>query len=92
MGPSSGSGKLGITGIDRVRAMGSTADIVDATSLGAREVVDMARHYGRCYWELSKAKLRLVIIPFLFGISATHLINMITLMFTRFVISDSYDC
>ncbi|XP_023730746.1 protoheme IX farnesyltransferase, mitochondrial [Lactuca sativa] len=62
VGPSSGSGKLGITGIDRVRAMGSTADIVDATSLGAREVVDMARHYGRCYWELSKAKLSMLVV------------------------------
>ncbi|KAI3787949.1 hypothetical protein L2E82_00474 [Cichorium intybus] len=59
-GPSFGLGKLGITGLDRVRAIGSTADIVDATTLGAMEVVDMARHYGRCYWELSKAKLRFI--------------------------------
>ncbi|KAI3764529.1 hypothetical protein L2E82_14540 [Cichorium intybus] len=61
-GPSSGLGKLGIAGLDRVRAIGSTADIVDATTLGAREVVDMARHYGRCYWELSKAKLSMLVV------------------------------
>ncbi|XP_024987843.1 protoheme IX farnesyltransferase, mitochondrial [Cynara cardunculus var. scolymus] len=62
VGPSSNSGKLGISGLDRVRAFGSTADIVGATTLGAREVVDMARHYGRCYWELSKAKLSMLVV------------------------------
>ncbi|KAI3743893.1 hypothetical protein L1987_56960 [Smallanthus sonchifolius] len=65
VGPSSGSSKLGISGLDRARAIISPADVVNATPLGAKEVVDMARHYGRCYWELSKAKLRFIIINFL---------------------------
>lgn len=47
---------------DRVRAFGSSAAAVDPSSLAAfssaKEVVDLAKHYGQCYWELSKAKLR----------------------------------
>ncbi|KAJ9563264.1 hypothetical protein OSB04_008424 [Centaurea solstitialis] len=50
------------SGVDRVRAFGSTAGVVDTTTLGPREVIDMARHYGRCYWELSKAKLSMLVV------------------------------
>lgn len=32
--------------------------VANTTSLSA---VDVARHYGRCYWELSKARLRSVV-------------------------------
>ncbi|MFS8023010.1 putative UbiA prenyltransferase family [Helianthus anomalus] len=56
---SSGSAKLGFSGLDPVRAIGST---VDTTSLGARGFADVARHYGRCYWELSKAKLSMLVV------------------------------
>ncbi|KAI3731920.1 hypothetical protein L1987_63113 [Smallanthus sonchifolius] len=59
VGPSSGSDKLGISGLDRVRAIGSAAD---ATKLGVREIADVARHYSRCYWELSKAKLSMLVV------------------------------
>ena len=41
---------------DGARALGST---INTTSLSARASVDLAHHYGRCYWELSKARLRL---------------------------------
>lgn len=55
---------------DRVRAFGSSAAAVDPSSLAAfssaKEVVDLAKHYGQCYWELSKAKLRWFISYFYF--------------------------
>ncbi|KAK9065467.1 hypothetical protein SSX86_014866 [Deinandra increscens subsp. villosa] len=60
--PASGAAKLGISGLDRVPAIGASADVIDATTLGARGVVDMARHYSRCYWELSKAKLSMLVV------------------------------
>ncbi|RVX02356.1 hypothetical protein CK203_028360 [Vitis vinifera] len=41
---------------DGTRTVGST---INTTSLSARDAVDLARHYGRCYCELSKARLRL---------------------------------
>lgn len=41
---------------DGARALGST---VNTTSLSAGAALDLANHYGRCYWELSKARLRL---------------------------------
>ncbi|KAI8027734.1 hypothetical protein LOK49_LG02G00971 [Camellia lanceoleosa] len=28
----------------------------------AKDVVDLARHYGQCYWELSKARLNLLVV------------------------------
>ncbi|KAL8227925.1 hypothetical protein R6Q57_015509, partial [Mikania cordata] len=59
---SSCSSKLGISGLDRVRLIGTNADVVDATTFGANDVVDRARHYGRCYWELSKAKLSMLVV------------------------------
>ncbi|RVW15544.1 hypothetical protein CK203_077745 [Vitis vinifera] len=39
---------------DGTRTVGST---INTTSLSARDAVDLARHYGRCYCELSKARL-----------------------------------
>ena len=45
-----------------VRVFSSVADPSSLASASvvsrAREAVDLARHYGRCYWELSKARLR----------------------------------
>lgn len=41
---------------DGARALGSA---VNTTSLSAGAALDLANHYGRCYWELSKARLRL---------------------------------
>lgn len=58
---STGDLKLGFPKLDRIPSSGfasSAATAIDA-SLRARDVVDLARHYGRCYWELSKARLRL---------------------------------
>ena len=48
--------KLGFPKLDKVRFASSSAAI-DATPFAA--AIDLARHYGRCYWELSKARLRL---------------------------------
>ncbi|KAK9051459.1 hypothetical protein SSX86_028086 [Deinandra increscens subsp. villosa] len=59
---SSDTSKLGVSGLDRVRAIGCTADVVDATTFRAKEVVAMASRYGRCYWELSKAKLSMLVV------------------------------
>lgn len=45
------------------RAFGSAAAIDTTPSLAALSVsraVDIVRHYGQCYWELSKARLRLI--------------------------------
>ncbi|KAF4388750.1 hypothetical protein G4B88_019027 [Cannabis sativa] len=36
--------------------VGAQSALIDFSSK-AREVADSARHYGRCYWELSKARL-----------------------------------
>ncbi|PKI50418.1 hypothetical protein CRG98_029168 [Punica granatum] len=54
---------LGLGGkSDGVRAFASSSatafDLSSLTSSKARDAVDLARHYGRCYWELSKARLR----------------------------------
>ncbi|KAI3430131.1 Heme O synthase [Psidium guajava] len=65
----SGVGLIG--GADGVRGFASsspaavTATAFDVSSLAssrARDVVDLARHYGRCYWELSKARLSLLVV------------------------------
>lgn len=48
------------------RATSSSAfdlpSLAAASALKAKEVADLAKHYGRCYWELSKARLRLSIL------------------------------
>ncbi|KAF5952695.1 hypothetical protein HYC85_010639 [Camellia sinensis] len=57
--------KLGFPKLDPVRSSGfaSSAAAIDASPLAAasvsraRDVVDLARHYGWCYWELSKGRL-----------------------------------
>uniref|UniRef100_A0A5B6YKZ9 Heme O synthase n=1 Tax=Davidia involucrata TaxID=16924 RepID=A0A5B6YKZ9_DAVIN len=62
--------KLGFPRLDRTRAFGfaSSATVVEPSSLAAasvskaRDVVDLARHYGRCYWELSKARLSMLVV------------------------------
>ncbi|XP_010023752.2 protoheme IX farnesyltransferase, mitochondrial [Eucalyptus grandis] len=71
----SGVGFIG--GADGVRAFASSSsspatvtaaaaaaafDVSSLASLRAREAVDVARHYGRCYWELSKARLSLLVV------------------------------
>ncbi|KAI7750506.1 hypothetical protein M8C21_004894 [Ambrosia artemisiifolia] len=42
--------------------IGFSGSAVDTTSLGLRGVADVVRHYGRCYWELSKAKLSMLVV------------------------------
>ncbi|KAL7233858.1 hypothetical protein ACSBR1_017462 [Camellia fascicularis] len=62
--------KLGFPKLDPVRSSGfaSSAAAIDASPLAAasvsrvRDVVDLARHYGRCYWELSKARLSMLVV------------------------------
>ncbi|KAL5569758.1 hypothetical protein UlMin_026333, partial [Ulmus minor] len=59
--PLSESLKLGFQGSNGIRA----ATAVDFSSLAAskaREAADLARHYGRCYYELSKARLSLLVV------------------------------
>lgn len=59
--------KLGLSSSSWARD-GPASSAVDLSSFAAssvlksREVVDLAKHYGRCYWELSKARLRLSIV------------------------------
>ncbi|XP_054807995.1 protoheme IX farnesyltransferase, mitochondrial [Prosopis cineraria] len=69
--PDSNSLKLGLTksdGIPAVSASSSSTGAVDLTSLisaspsKAREIVDLTRHYSRCYWELSKARLSMLVV------------------------------
>ncbi|XAR54246.1 hypothetical protein NMG60_11029291 [Bertholletia excelsa] len=54
---------IGLPKIDGIRPAGfsSSATGIEVAS-GARNVVDLARHYGRCYWELSKAKLSMLVV------------------------------
>ncbi|KAH6826180.1 cytochrome c oxidase 10 [Perilla frutescens var. hirtella] len=35
---------------------------VSASALKAKEVTEFVRHYGRCYWELSKARLSMLVV------------------------------
>ncbi|OWM68394.1 protoheme IX farnesyltransferase, mitochondrial isoform X2 [Punica granatum] len=58
---------LGLGGkSDGVRAFASSSatafDLSSLTSSKARDAVDLARHYGRCYWELSKARLSMLVV------------------------------
>ncbi|GAB2278342.1 Protoheme IX farnesyltransferase, mitochondrial [Dionaea muscipula] len=54
--------KLGfaIPKVSRIR-FASSAAALDA-SLSARDVVGAISHYGRCYWELSKARLSMLVV------------------------------
>lgn len=53
----------GIVNFGAHAASASAADLssLAASSMGkAKDVAYLAKHYGRCYWELSKARLRCV--------------------------------
>lgn len=57
-----GSVKVGFSSTEWVPNGSSAVDLSSfaaASVLKGRDVVDMAKHYGRCYSELSKARLRL---------------------------------
>lgn len=56
--------KLGFSRSDGIQTLSATA--VEVSSFAGSKAVDLARHYGRCYWELSKARLRYTILNFLF--------------------------
>lgn len=50
---------------DAIRSSGfsSASAVIDApAAVRARDMVDVARHYGRCYWELSKARLSILVV------------------------------
>ncbi|PSS11955.1 Protoheme IX farnesyltransferase [Actinidia chinensis var. chinensis] len=48
--PTDAALKLGFPKLDKVRFAASAA------------AIDLARHYGRCYWELSKARLSMLVV------------------------------
>ncbi|EXB40722.1 Protoheme IX farnesyltransferase [Morus notabilis] len=55
--------KLGPQTSNGVRLVSAVS--VDFPAMAAskvREAADLARHYGRCYWELSKARLSLLVV------------------------------
>ncbi|KAA0049085.1 hypothetical protein IC582_012393 [Cucumis melo] len=58
--------RLGYSNSHGVRVFSSVADPSSLASTPAvsrvREVVDLARHYGSCYWELSKARLSMLVV------------------------------
>lgn len=50
-------------------ACGSAVDLpaaaaASASAVKGKEVAELVKHYGRCYWELSKARLRLLIFVY----------------------------
>nr|GMD65184.1 protoheme IX farnesyltransferase, mitochondrial [Ipomoea batatas] len=59
--------KLGLSSASWARD-GHSSSAVDLSSFAAasvlksREVLDLAKHYGRCYWELSKARLSMLVV------------------------------
>ncbi|XP_022924816.1 protoheme IX farnesyltransferase, mitochondrial-like [Cucurbita moschata] len=58
--------RQGFSNSHGVRVFSSVADPSSLASASvvsrAREAVDLARHYGRCYWELSKARLSMLVV------------------------------
>ncbi|KAF3437844.1 hypothetical protein FNV43_RR20600 [Rhamnella rubrinervis] len=52
--------KLGFPRSDGIRTVSATA--VDVSSFAGSKAMDLARHYGRCYWELSKARLSMLVV------------------------------
>ncbi|KAG7028706.1 Protoheme IX farnesyltransferase, mitochondrial, partial [Cucurbita argyrosperma subsp. argyrosperma] len=58
--------RLGFLNSHGVRGFSSVADPSSLASSSvvsrAREAVDLSRHYGRCYWELSKARLSMLVV------------------------------
>lgn len=59
----SGSIKLGVR-ISGVSRLGFSSSAVDASSSAAAEqdFIGAISHYGRCYWELSKARLSMLVV------------------------------
>nr|KJB37756.1 hypothetical protein B456_006G218900 [Gossypium raimondii] len=53
--PSSGS-------VIKLGFLANKSDAYLPLSLKARDAVQLARHYGRCYWELSKARLSMLVV------------------------------
>ncbi|XP_018840344.1 protoheme IX farnesyltransferase, mitochondrial-like [Juglans regia] len=62
----SDSFKLGFPQPDGARAFSATAvdlsSLASASASRARQVADLASHYARCYWELSKARLSMLVV------------------------------
>ncbi|KAJ7979157.1 protoheme IX farnesyltransferase, mitochondrial-like [Quillaja saponaria] len=62
--------KLGFQKFDGFRAFSASSStsvvgpssLVTASASKAGELVDLARHYGRCYWELSKGPLSMLVV------------------------------
>ncbi|CAN6720125.1 unnamed protein product [Malus baccata var. baccata] len=50
--------KLGLHRADGVGALPAAADLASLASRASH----LARHYGRCYWELSKARLSMLVV------------------------------
>jgi len=48
---------VGASGVYRLRFLSSAIDASSSAAVG-RDVIGAISHYGRCYWELSKARLR----------------------------------
>ncbi|CAN4110541.1 unnamed protein product [Withania somnifera] len=65
---SAGSVKVGFSSTEWVRTGSPSSSALGLSSFAAAsvlkgwDVVDMARHYGRCYWELSKARLSMLVV------------------------------
>ncbi|XP_016456516.2 protoheme IX farnesyltransferase, mitochondrial [Nicotiana tabacum] len=58
-----GSVKLGFSsGSPGSSAVDLSSFVAAASVLKSRDVVDFAKHYGRCYWELSKARLSMLVV------------------------------
>ncbi|XVE81476.1 hypothetical protein DITRI_Ditri15bG0067300 [Diplodiscus trichospermus] len=53
--PSSGS-------VIKLGFLADKSDALRPLSSKARDAIQLARHYGRCYWELSKARLSLLVV------------------------------
>lgn len=57
-----------LKGFQKSDTIRSFATVIDSSSLDSasvsktRDVVDAAKHYGRCYWELSKARLSMLVV------------------------------
>ncbi|KAK9273087.1 hypothetical protein L1049_017894 [Liquidambar formosana] len=63
--PSPDSLKLGFHKSDVIRSFATVTDpssLASASLSKARDVVVAAQHYGRCYWELSKARLSMLVV------------------------------
>ncbi|KAK4488583.1 hypothetical protein RD792_004349 [Penstemon davidsonii] len=57
----------------------ATPSLAASSVLKAKELADVAKHYGRCYWELSKARLSI----------ESHLLNPSMVIFSMLVVATS---